>query len=145
MGEGTALTPRPAGPAVRAPLPLGLWLVSVLLIAGGVAFLMGVAGIGPSLLSGGLLDLQASFEGRAALAVVAAAMIVAALGLLLRMRWAWALTMLLVGVGLVVNLAAYVRGDPNYLRLAIFVVTAFYLNQRAVREVFLGPAADRES
>ena len=44
---------------------------------------------------------------------------------------------------LVVNLIAYVSGDPNYLRMAIFVLMAFYLNQRPVREVFLGPGARR--
>ena len=50
---------------------------------------------------------------------------------------------LIVGLGLVVNLIAYVSGDPNYLRMAIFVLMAFYLNQRPVREVFLGPGARR--
>jgi len=67
-------------------------------------------------------------------------MILAAIGILLRIPSAWGLTMLIVLIGLVVNLLAYVGGDPNYLRLAIFVLTAFYLNQRAVREVFIGPS-----
>jgi hypothetical protein len=70
-------------------------------------------------------------------------MFVAAIGLLLRVRPAWGLTMFLVGIGLAVNLYAYFRGDPNYLRLALFVATAFYLNQRPVREVFLGPGSRR--
>ena len=55
--------------------------------------------------------------------------------------WAWGLTMLIVGIGLAVNLVAYFGGDPNYLRMAIFVLMAFYLNQRPVSEVFLGPSA----
>jgi len=53
-------------------------------------------------------------------------------------RSAWGLTMLIVGLGLAVNLIAYFSGDPNFLRMAIFVLMAFYLNQRPVREVFLG-------
>ena len=133
-----------AGPAIGsqpgAPLPLGLWAIAVLLVIGGIAFLLGVAGAGPSFMSGGLIGLQTFPEGRVALAVVAVAMILAAIGILLRIPSAWGLTMLIVLIGLVVNLLAYVGGDPNYLRLAIFVLTAFYLNQRAVREVFIGPS-----
>ncbi len=51
--------------------------------------------------------------------------------------------MLIVGLGLVVNLVAYVSGDPNFLRMAIFVLMAFYLNGRPVREVFVGMDAGR--
>jgi hypothetical protein len=130
-------------PGLRAPLPLGLWAIAVLLVIGGIAFLMGAAGSGPSFLSAGLIGLQASPGGRVALAVLAVAMIVAAVGILLRIRPAWGLTMLIVGIGLVVNLVAYIGGDPNYLRLAVFVVAAFYLNQRVVREVFLAPDSRR--
>jgi hypothetical protein len=49
--------------------------------------------------------------------------------------------MFLVMIGLAVNLFSYFSGDPNLLRLLIFVITAFYLNQRAVREVFAQPPA----
>jgi hypothetical protein len=128
-----------------APLPLGLWAVAALLIAGGVAFLMGAIGAGPSFLSGGMIGLQTSSEGRVILAVLSVGMIVAAVGILLRIRLAWGLTMFIVLIGLAVNLLAYIGGDPNYLRLALFVVTAFYLNQRAVRDVFLGPVARRSA
>jgi hypothetical protein len=123
-------------------LPLGLWVVAALLVAGGIAFVMGAFGAGPSFLSGGLVGLGGSDQGRIVLAVLAAAMVLAAIGIVLRVRAAWGLTMLIVLIGLVVNLWAYFRGDPNYLRLAIFVVTAFYLNQRVVREVFHTPRED---
>ena len=144
--ERRSVGPPTAGPPIETapvPLPLGLWAVAVLLILGGLAFLMGALGGGPSFLSGGMIGLLASAAGRVVLAVLAVGMIVAAVGILLRMRIAWGLTMFIVLIGLAVNLLAYVGGDPNYLRLAVFVVTAFYLNQRAVREVFLGPVARR--
>jgi hypothetical protein len=70
-------------------------------------------------------------------------MLLAAVGLLLRFQSAWGLTMLIVGLGLVVNLVAYFSGDPNFLRMAIFVLMAFYLNGRPVREVFVGMDAGR--
>jgi hypothetical protein len=127
----------PIGSRVAVPLPLGLWVVAALLVAGGIAFALGAFGVGPSFLSGGLIGLGGSDQGRIVLAILATAMILAAIGIVLRVRAAWGLTMFIVLIGLVVNLSAYFGGDPNYLRLAIFVVTAFYLNQRVVREVFL--------
>jgi len=69
--------------------------------------------------------------------------VLAAVGLILRVQSAWGLTMLIVGLGLIVNLIAYFSGDPNFLRMAIFVLMAFYLNGRPVREVFLGLDAGR--
>ena len=138
--EGPAARP-PIGSRAAVPLPVGLWAVAVLLVIGGIGFLTAVSGGGPSFLEGGLIGIQASPAGRVALAVAGAAMILSAAGLLLRLQPAWGLTMFIVLIGLVVNLVAYVSGDPNYLRLAIFVLMAFYLNQRAVREVFAGPSA----
>jgi hypothetical protein len=136
--------PQPAvGERVEVPLPLGLWVVALLLVVGGVGFVMAVLAIGPPFLAGGLVGIKGSQAGQAALLITGVAMVVAAAGLLLRVQSAWGLTMLIVGIGLVVNLIAYVSGDPNYLRMAIFVLMAFYLNQRSVREVFLSPGARR--
>ena len=137
-------TEQPAvGTRVQVPLPIGLWAVALLLVVGGIGFLMAVFGIGPSFLAGGLIGIKDSQVGQAALVITGVAMVVAAAGLLLRIQSAWGLTMLIVGIGLLVNLLAYIGGDPNYLRMAIFVLMAFYLNQRSVREVFLGPGARR--
>jgi membrane protein implicated in regulation of membrane protease activity len=69
-------------------------------------------------------------------ALVAGVSLLSAAGLWLGHRWAWALTMLVVGVSLVASLFLYWRGDPPYLRMAIDVVLAFYLNQGAVRDHF---------
>jgi hypothetical protein len=120
----------------RPPLPLGLWVIAVLLAIGGVAILLAAIGVRESLLSGGLMSLESSSEGRLVVGLFGAAMIVAGIGMLLRIRSAWGLGMFLVGIGLAANLVSYFLGDPNLLRLAIFVVIAFYLNQRVVREIF---------
>ena len=143
MTEAGPTTQPPSGARAEVPLPLGLWAVAVLLVVGGVGFLLAVFDIGPPFLAGGLVGLRGSQAGQATLLIAGIAMVAAAIGLLLRIQSAWGLTMLLVGLGLAVNLLAYIGGDPNYLRMAIFVLMAFYLNQRAVREVFLGPEAGR--
>jgi hypothetical protein len=127
------------GEVERPPLPLGLWAIAVLLAIGGVAILLTAIGVRESVLSGGLLSLESSSEGRIVVGLFGAAMIVAGIGMLLRIRSAWGLAMFLVGVGLAANLVSYFLGDPNLLRLAIFVVIAFYLNQRVVREIFAEP------
>ena len=139
---GPATQPR-IGARAEVPLPLGLWAVAVLLVVGGVGFIMAALEIGPPFLAGGLVGIQDASWGGAVLTIVGVVMIVSAAGLLLRLPSAWGLTMLIVGLGLAVNLVAYLAGDPNYLRMAIFVLMAFYLNQRPVREVFLGPSARR--
>ena len=98
--------------------------------------MLAVLGVRQPELTGGMLGIERSLEGRAGIGVFAAAMIAAGIGMLLRIRSAWGLAMFLVMLGLAVNLYSYVSGDPNLIRLTLFVVTAFYLNQRAVREVF---------
>jgi hypothetical protein len=132
-----------AGTRVEAPLPLGLWVVAVLLVVGGAGFILAVTGLGPPFLAGGLVGIKDSQVGQGALVITGVVMVLAAVGLILRVQSAWGLTMLIVGLGLIVNLIAYFSGDPNFLRMAIFVLMAFYLNGRPVREVFLGLDAGR--
>jgi hypothetical protein len=136
-------TQPPVGARADVPLPLGLWVVAALLVVGGVGFFMAVFDIGPSFLAGGLVGIKDTQVGQGVLVVTGVAMLVAAVGLLLRVQSAWGLTMLIVGLGLVVNLIAYFSGDPNFIRMAIFVLMAFYLNGQPVREVFLGVDAGR--
>ena len=145
MTEAGPTTQPPIGARTEVPLPLGLWAVAALLVVGGVGFVMAALDVGPPFLAGGLVGIQEASWGNTALIVVGAAMIVAAVGLLLRVQSAWGLTMLIVGLGLAVNLIAYIGGDPNFLRMAIFVLMAFYLNARPVREVFLGRADGRSA
>jgi len=111
-------TQPPVGTRADVPLPLGLWVVAALLVVGGVGFLMAVFDIGPAFLAGGLVGIKDSQAGQAILVISGVAMLLAAVGLLLRIQSAWGLTMLIVGLGLVVNLVAYFSGDPNFLRMA---------------------------
>jgi hypothetical protein len=69
--------------------------------------------------------------------------LVAAVGLWRGSRRAWVLAMLLIGVGLITSLYLYALEDPPYLRMAIDVVIAFYLNQGAVRDYFEGRPGGR--
>ena len=64
--------------------------------------------------------------------------------LVTRWRRAWVLTMLLVGISLTLNLWLYWTGQHLYLRMAIDVVLAMYLNQGAVREVLRWQAIELE-
>jgi hypothetical protein len=91
----------------------------------------------PDLVNGGPL-LDPADTASWLLAALAALKVIAAVGLW-RGSWrAWVLTMLLVGVSLLALILLSLSGteDPRYLRLAINVVIAFYLNQGLVRDYF---------
>jgi hypothetical protein len=124
-------------PTDVGPLPLGLWFACILLLVSGVVLLLAAAGLSQGILTGGLLGLAGSLEGRVVIGLIGGTSIAAGIGMALRMPAAWGVGMLVVGLGLAAQLVAYFRGDPNLLRLAIYVAMAFYLNQRPVREVFL--------
>ena len=91
----------------------------------------------PELVDRGPL-LNASDVSVGVLAAIAALKVVAAVGLWVGSKRAWVLTMLLVGLSLVILIALYLSGvdEPRYLRLAINVVIAFYLNQGLVHDYF---------
>jgi hypothetical protein len=56
---------------------------------------------------------------------------------LLRLRsWAWILSMSVQGMGLFAALSGYLRGEPNYLSMALGVLLVFYLNQQEVQDAF---------
>lgn len=66
-------------------------------------------------------------------------------GLLLFQRWGWVLTMVLVGLSLSADLIRVALGQPPYLALLLHVVTAFYLNGRAVRALAHATPAEEEA
>jgi hypothetical protein len=69
--------------------------------------------------------------------------VIGVIGLLANHRWGWVLTMVLVGVGLLLEIVKVAIGHPDHLGLLFLVATAFYLNQRSVRSmahVHLEPA-----
>jgi hypothetical protein len=136
-GDDRPATPTPIDPGDVGPVPLGLWFAAILLVISGVVLLLAALGSSQEILTGGLLGLAGSVEGRIAIGLIGGTSIAAGIGMALRVPIAWGVGMLVVGLGLVAQLVAYFRGDPNLVRLAIFVAMAFYLNQRAVRDVFL--------
>jgi hypothetical protein len=66
-----------------------------------------------------------------------------AAGLWMLMRWAWVATMLWAGISMATALASYAAGEPEYILMALGMVTVFYLNQGEVQEAFSN-ATDEE-
>lgn len=50
----------------------------------------------------------------------------------------WYAMMLIAGAGLLLQIVLYFVGTANLLTMAVYVAAAFYLNQRAVKALFLG-------
>jgi uncharacterized membrane protein (DUF2068 family) len=122
---------------IRPARPLGVALVALFMLADALVGGLEALGALPELLDRGPV-LDASDVSASVLAAVAALKVVAAVGLWMGSRRAWVLTMLLVGLSLVALIVLYLAGvgEPRYLRLAINVVIAFYLNQGVVQEYF---------
>ena len=59
-----------------------------------------------------------------------------ALGLWFMRQWGWYGAMLWTGVGLAWQILLYVNGHENYLYMLVYVIEAFYLNQREVKRIF---------
>jgi hypothetical protein len=60
-------------------------------------------------------------------------------------KFGWYAIMLLTGLGLALQIAFYVWATPNFINLAIFVISAFYLNQHEVKSLFLVPPVEAQS
>ena len=69
-------------------------------------------------------------------AILSIVAFVIAIGLWRLDRWAWYLAMIWTGLGLALQILLYLDGHGNYVHMAIYVVEAFYLNQREVKDVF---------
>jgi hypothetical protein len=120
--------------------PFGIIALAVLAFAGGLWALAGVAG---------LHDVRAySIKGvdiapevvRVIIAGWAVALMAGALLLFALHRWGWVIMMLAVGGGLLGSLWQWWLWNPEPVRLALLVVTAFYLNGHEVRDLLLRPA-----
>jgi hypothetical protein len=124
--------------AAESGLLVGRWPVGILIVASLRiidAVSMAAIGLGVrGLPTDGLPALADSpMLTRSADIVLAAATIIGVVGLLAFRRWGWVITMILVGVGLLVELIRVAIGQPDHLGLLLLVVSAFYLNQRSVR------------
>ncbi len=73
---------------------------------------------------------------RVVIAGWAMALLAGALLLLALHRWGWVLLMVVTGLGLLGSLWQWWTGNPEPIRLALLVVTAFYLNGHQVRDLF---------
>ena len=77
--------------------------------------------------------------------LLAAILLVSALLLLADRRVGWLLAMVITGVSVAVDIAAFLAGTGSELWMLLNVITVFYLNQRDVRErvgVTLEPVVD---
>ena len=131
--------------ARRRARPFGVVLLTLFQLANVAANLAAVAGIlGPR--GGGLVAtfgnqtpvLDYLYVGLGILSVVGA------VALWRFHRFGWYAIMLLTGFGLLLQIAFWIWAEPNFVNMAIFVVSAFYLNQREVKEIFLVPPAEPE-
>jgi len=124
--------------------PFGIIILAVLALAGGLWAMAGVAGLHglrEYTLKG--IDVPADVV-RLIVAAWAVALVAGALLLLSLHRWGWVLLMLATGGGLLGSLWQWWLGNPESIRLAILVVTAFYLNAHEVRDLLLRPAERAE-
>lgn len=119
--------------------PIGIWII-VILESMNVTFAILDLVLG-STISGGDLDRLTHGDVVARLVVFAWAglVAVASISLFMLRRRGWALMMLLVGLALIAHLLTW-WNDPAktpWINMAVNVVTAFYLNSAAVRQLFL--------
>jgi hypothetical protein len=127
-------------PRSRLPGPMSRWSFGLLVVAvlrildaaGRLAVGLGIHGL-PVTGVGVINSLPEA--ARAADIALAVATFIGVLGLLLYRRWGWVLTMVLVGVELALGLIRWWAGAPDYVTLAILVITTFYLNQRSLRAI----------
>jgi hypothetical protein len=139
LANPPSMPPAPAAvdPKTERTLPFGLIVVVLLQLAAAAWILTGAAGLRPLEGTTIFADLFRSSQAVAVLfAVVGGVQAVAALLLLTRNRLAWLVIMLIMGASLVTGITSYFVGDPGPVRLFLYVVSAFYLNQRPVRAAF---------
>jgi hypothetical protein len=116
--------------------PFGLVALVLLAVAGGLWALAGVAGL-HALNDFSLKGLEIAPEVvRAVVAGWAVTLLAGAVLLLAVHRWGWVLLMVATGLGLLGSLWQWWLGNPEPIRLALLVVTAFYLNGHQVRDLF---------
>lgn len=115
--------------------PFGIFALAVFALLGGMWTLAAAAGLRPldDYRVGDLvLDAWVPQLISGAWGVM---LVIAAILLLLLHRWGWELLMLSTGIGLFGALWQWWIGNLEPVRMALLVLTAFYLNGREVREV----------
>lgn len=130
---------------VRRKRPFGVLVVALIQIGTIVFALLGTLASLAMPWEGTLVTyLQEHAWARGAILLFGVAVLVAVIGMWQLRYWGWALMVALVGVSLLLDLTAWWQAGSAatialYVRLALDVVSAFYLNTRAVQDAFRGP------
>jgi uncharacterized membrane protein (DUF2068 family) len=137
----------PAAPTERdRTRPLGIVLLVLFQILNVGATLLAVAGLlGPRAGSAVAVLGHDSPIVNGLVITIAVLTVIGTIGLWRLRRFGWYTIMLLTGVGLTSQIAFYIWATPNFVNMAIFVISAFYLNQHDVKSIFLAPPAEPES
>jgi hypothetical protein len=133
-GEAVAARTRTRMVGGRPPGVAVLALIHMLAAVLGLLALAGVAALQPA--TGRAILLEALGNLAPLYASVSVAGILIAIGLWRLDRWAWYAAMVFTGIGLAWQLLLYHDGHQNYLYMLVYVIEAFYLNQRDVKRVF---------
>lgn len=118
--------------------PFGIFALATLALLGGLWTLAAAAGLRPLddyRLGETVLD---PWVAQVVAGAWGAMLVVSATLLLLLHRWGWELLMISTGIGLFGALWQWWIGNLEPVRMALLVLTAFYLNGRDVREVLFG-------
>jgi hypothetical protein len=107
-------------------------------IAVGAAQVAGtpVPDVGPDDVFGPIVSVLPGLGLGTIIVVAGGGLALAGLGLLQMREWGWVLAMALQGLGLANALYAHLRGEPQYLPLALCSFVVLVLNQREVRQAF---------
>jgi hypothetical protein len=127
---------QPTTAAVRRR-PFGIVVLSGLLILLAVLSGSALLGLRDAMPGSGNAALLEQFGNLAPVfGVVALCGVIPAVGLWLLRRWAWYWTVIWTGCALAYQILLFFAGYPNYAYMTIYVVAAFYLNQRDVKLLF---------
>jgi hypothetical protein len=120
---------------------LGVVILALLHVVIAVLGMLAVAGIHEAQPASGRAILLESLGDLApAYAVLSGVGVVIAIGLWRLARWGWYAAMLWTGVGLAWQILLYLNGHHSYLYMVLYVLEAFYLNQREVKRIFQSEA-----
>ena len=139
MASGTADEAQVGDDGTRRSSPRRLGILVLALINGLIAVLgllaaIGVREVQPG--SGAAILLEALGDLTVAYAVFSLVGVAIAVGLLRLSRWSWYAAMATTGIGLAWQILLFRAGHQNDLYMLIYVVEAFYLNQRDVKLAF---------
>jgi hypothetical protein len=138
-------SPIPAEPAPVRHRPFGVLVVALIQLATVVLALVATVFAWTLPWDGVLMAyLQEHAWARMLFGAAGIGVVIAVIGMWRLQRWGWSLMVALVGLSLLLDLLAWWRTGSEtslaaYLRLGMDVVSAFYLNTKAVQDAFRPP------